>query len=1412
MQFREQRTASRGLPHISALITTALLIFFLQPTAEGSASIPAAMQASFKQYHVQYDVNADGTYTETYQIAKPVRTEQEVMQFRQMPVGTPHSFLGIGKERKVEVLTAYTLKKNGDHIPAIWRDRKSDSSGPVNADLTKPAPRQLQLKSIAFQKVEVGDTLVFSYKVIKNEPDFPNNIAITQAFPQFIEYDDAVITVNAPASLHLRIKSVGIEKGESTSDGRTQHWVWKYQNLKPELFQPNQPPDFKTMPLVHISSFKDKATEMEAEMAAMNRRPAMGFPSTASMASYPMPDIVMSREVPKQYSRPASDWEENDKSIYQKLLLTQKFNVLVVPFQVQGYALDRPTRSLMTAELTMAVSEGLKVHMPDPYLVERALGEGDRRLKQDEVYDFANKLGVKRIIWGYVGHNRGHQMALTVLSQERDANGLLNAQTKSSTTKTFDDIAFTDQRPPIEVYQSILPDILKSIGINRPMQTMQNGSNNISETKLPLSPLALLNQKTDPARDALYFQLLAYLTPSDERAQERFAEKSYLAALGMAPDSQNYRILKARAFMLLGWRPAALDVLGTPKNAEEAELFAILNGNLPDVEKTSTQMKPGIEKIMAELDANTLGNVYAGVNKSRAIAEISDLGLPGKAWPYLFTRAFLDADSWTRFDNIYVKQLLDREFPIKDYTAMGIIRGAASLGDTEKIQTLMDLSVVNHIRKLLDIDPGKWCCNATIVHPSRMDYLNLIDAIGDDNLLRHAEFLTDNQGAPDAALDYLNRIEGVYKGDPRFTLDQGMAEIMKVKSTDGAERKGLQKLAYDNLFNAFYWEQGQTFYSNQAFSYLSSTERNDYGFFDNFYASDYPFKPFYNQWEMDNQRQESNAKAALDNSMFNLAPLEYLNWSYGLSKNKDAQAALIKSIAGRFAGNPGLYQMLAKNSLDNGDIPSAENDYRESIKAQPKAWQAYLDLGMLLIKQGDTSKADTLFMEYPGFKQDSKENPVGISNDAWEAGSRFFWMGDFSLAIPLYEIASRQETGSRADISSRVRLALLSGDYPSAMSGSLALGQRYNDTYAYRDYLGMLHAMGDSKDAWEAFNVLVSQFDDPHIWESALVGQHMAGKTEKQIADWVGQQVAHNTSRNSNLAAHYLLMAGITDRTPSKNFESYLAKVAQPVWKLNYGGGLVIQSSDDGRYQAIQGPHTTDNSILPIGVFANSEKSRVKSSLIYFAEAYRAIRMGDDSLARTTLREASTLYDLSLNDLSYMLPYYAYAAAKSGSEASIQTYMTNISPDKRGFDYLLAEAVISGMHGQTKESVELLKSAKLQRPFTESRPLQTEYEYGEICEWLYQATGRSEFKEIAIDWAEKNQKNQPWFAWAYAMEAELSSNPLERKRAIAMANYLDPESERLGKIAKKERAVAVREFAGMNPFMIKSHSSIKAPI
>jgi hypothetical protein len=308
----------------------------------------------------------------------------------------------------------------------------------------------------------------------------------------------------------------------------------------------------------------------------------------------------------------------------------------------------------------------------------------------------------------------------------------------------------------------------------------------------------------------------------------------------------------------------------------------------------------------------------------------------------------------------------------------------------------------------------------------------------------------------------------------------------------------------------------------------------------------------------------------------------------------------------------------------------------------------------------------------------------------------------------------------------------------------------------------------------------------------------MAGATEADIAEWV----ARDPIRKSRNAGMYLLRAGVTDRTPTQGLAAAVAAVERPVWKLERGS--VVREQDVLNAGA-------PGVFLAQGISA-ANRTRVKSDLVYFSEAYRAMRTGDFAGANRIFEESLDLYNMRVLDVGYLLPYYAFAAAKSGHSGEASARLDKFEAEYQRFDYHLARAAVAGLAGKTAESLKRLKLALHRRPFTESRPLYTEYQFAEMCEWLYEATRNAKYRDMALRWAKSVQIFGPWFAWPYAMEAKLSTDKEERSRAIAMAWYLDKQSERLAKVPKDEIDAAVKGFAGRNPFLNALESGKKDSI
>jgi len=124
------------------------------------------------------------------------------------------------------------------------------------------------------------------------------------------------------------------------------------------------------------------------------------------------------------------------------------------------------------------------------------------------------------------------------------------------------------------------------------------------------------------------------------------------------------------------------------------------------------------------------------------------------------------------------------------------------------------------------------------------------------------------------------------------------------------------------------------------------------------------------------------------------------------------------------------------------------------------------------------------------------------------------------------------------------------------------------------------------------------------------------------------------------------------------------------------------------------------------------------------------------------------------------------------------------------------------LRGESDAAIAHLKRAFNNRPYTDKRPILTEYQWAEACEWLFEATKDTRYRDLALDWARVNQKIQPMFSWPYALEYKLSAPGEQRNRALAMTLYLDPGSERIKSASDAERSKAKAWFAAHNPFKV----------
>lgn len=1099
-----------------------------------------------------------------------------------------------------------------------------------------------------------------------------------------------------------------------------------------------------------------------------------------------------------------SSWQTREKEFHARLFSGVRTKVLVMPFQVESeLAFGKSAQSLITAMFTKALADATGLDLPDPYMLDRMVGAHDRRINPNQMYRLAEQLSADILVACYVGHDGKGTMHLTAMVWQRKGQKFPTRDFPPYIR--FATMPFSEARPSFEVYRERLPEILKAFGVQAPSGASPQKAGSIrGPQKLPSKLSALAKAATGPAARARYFHLLAALTPGNAaRVRGRFAEKAYLALLDLSPFSPEYKALRTRTLLYLGERPAALAALDKPETFEERMLLEVLNGNLPQARSLLPKLPSGTAQLTAWLEVNAIALAYGARSKRDATDAVKELRLPGDIWPWLVYRAATDAENWAQFDNAIVKRILDLEYPAPGYGLEDILHGAIALGQAGDAQTRVDLAVIEHKRRLLSSDHRRWCCAPTWGRPSEIDGLDLFEAIGTDNLMRRAKFLSETQALPREALDFARQIESVYADHPSLAYAIALAEKDLAETADTTAREGLLQSAAAHARNAMRWEGGQTPVSAGAFGFNPGIPDPKKDGWANYYSSDLPYRPFYPAWDADpgGTVVERNLLSRIRQSTYEFGAVMDLVRYYGAGRRYPARVVeVLQSIEGRFAGHPDRLLLLANHYRSIGERAKATRHFESGIQEQPNSWSLHEQFGRFLFENGDPMRAADVMLAFAGFRPDSTLNAVDVANQAFDAGSLFYWAGHLDQAAPLFRISAATHSGSNASITSELRLKLMERDIYAANDIMQQRARRYPSGYNYRDYLGMLHGLGRSEEAWAAFNVLAPQLTTPHIWESALAGHRVAGANEEQVYEWSKRNPLREAGTTISYASLHLVRAGVTDRVPSAQLARRVTELARPAWSIP-ARGFTVRPAGDGSREYVVGPRTSEGSIMMPGDFAALEKTRTKSELVHFVEAYRAIHTGSFRAARDAFPEVVRHYDLSIRSLGYLLPYYAYAAARSNDAGDILLYLNGFSQERKGFDYFLAKAIGESFAGNHDAADGHLQTALHRMPYTDGRAVQVEYQYGEICEWLFEATKEPRYRQRALEWAQRNQVIQPWHAWPYAMEAVLTEDTEARQRAIAMTHYLDKNSERLARIPRLEIDAAVQAFKGRNPFV-----------
>ncbi len=279
------------------IVLLALLLLTRLSVAVAEQMSDADIPFRYTSDSIEYDVNADGSYTDTQKWSTIVLKESALQGCKSASVTFSTSVA------KGEILEAYTLKKSGKRIDAP----KSSYQTSTNDGYASGSPLYSDETTITvmFPELAVGDTTVFAYRVTNREGMFPNQFSISHAFSRFQAYDGVSIKIIAPRTMHVRTEQYFLSAQPVVEKDGKQILQWLFQNKKPEKWTPADS-GITTVgdePSLYVSTFDSyrQIAEAYAKRAVPKAAVTERIKALASR-------IVGDKKTPEAQARALYDW------------------------------------------------------------------------------------------------------------------------------------------------------------------------------------------------------------------------------------------------------------------------------------------------------------------------------------------------------------------------------------------------------------------------------------------------------------------------------------------------------------------------------------------------------------------------------------------------------------------------------------------------------------------------------------------------------------------------------------------------------------------------------------------------------------------------------------------------------------------------------------------------------------------------------------------------------------------------------------------------------------------------------------------------------------------------------------------------------------------------------------------------
>ncbi|WP_225763793.1 DUF3857 and transglutaminase domain-containing protein [Stenotrophomonas sp. Marseille-Q4652] len=277
------------------LLMAVLALWSITAPAQEAAPVTAADEEpgnhySVVRYRSDYEVRADASSVRTEEYEIQLHTKAGVDQFSQVRLDYSE------RMEALEVLAAYSVTPDG-HRRDVPPERIYTQESYSSASAAMYADRKVRV--LVFPNLSPGTRIVYRTRRSQNQPYFPGYFGLWETFSVYTRYDDAQVSLVAPAGMALNIHARDVEGGSRPTirDGKA-HWQWHHRNLSPMKAQNWSAAAWEFSPIIMASTYRGwsqmgtayhlkaaPAAEVTPEISALATRLTLGIEDRREQAA-----------------------------------------------------------------------------------------------------------------------------------------------------------------------------------------------------------------------------------------------------------------------------------------------------------------------------------------------------------------------------------------------------------------------------------------------------------------------------------------------------------------------------------------------------------------------------------------------------------------------------------------------------------------------------------------------------------------------------------------------------------------------------------------------------------------------------------------------------------------------------------------------------------------------------------------------------------------------------------------------------------------------------------------------------------------------------------------------------------------------------------------------------------------------